>query len=293
ETGIIGSLRWWYEAIVRGLGGYACDPTGNNKCEFNTKAYEKAKKDRKSIEEAIKIGLADVCPACELFGCTGWGRKVKVNIDDSGIERNPTIKNNVEIGREGIFIVQLHELKKITDEEKWLMHNVFYLIDKYGTIGGKCMLKPSNSSKSGKYCEDKGQVKVIWEESDIGKPNIDKKSFQGKLFNQKQRFEKNGRQVSKEWPDLRYFIFSPENSLDASKYIKLQDFPSYSNFLKGEKGEGKKQAKANKFASFKNEKRFWGYTKVDDTMFNQVLDKLDELGLTDIKKGSEVIENEL
>ena len=23
ETGLIGSLRWWYEALVRGLGGYA------------------------------------------------------------------------------------------------------------------------------------------------------------------------------------------------------------------------------------------------------------------------------
>ncbi len=25
-TGIIGSLCWWYEAIVRGLGGQVCDP---------------------------------------------------------------------------------------------------------------------------------------------------------------------------------------------------------------------------------------------------------------------------
>ncbi len=28
ETSIIGSLRWWYEAIVRGLGGNVCDTTG-------------------------------------------------------------------------------------------------------------------------------------------------------------------------------------------------------------------------------------------------------------------------
>lgn len=26
ETGLIGSLRWWYEAIVRGLDGAVCDP---------------------------------------------------------------------------------------------------------------------------------------------------------------------------------------------------------------------------------------------------------------------------
>lgn len=37
ETGIIGSLRWWYEALIRGLGGTACDPTvkeSNTKCNY-------------------------------------------------------------------------------------------------------------------------------------------------------------------------------------------------------------------------------------------------------------------
>ena len=35
ETGIIGSLRWWYEAIVRGLGGSACDPTKRDPAKPN------------------------------------------------------------------------------------------------------------------------------------------------------------------------------------------------------------------------------------------------------------------
>lgn len=30
ETGIIGSLRWWYEAILRGCGVRVCDPTLHN-----------------------------------------------------------------------------------------------------------------------------------------------------------------------------------------------------------------------------------------------------------------------
>ena len=66
ETGIIGSLRWWYEALVRGLGGYACDPTSNKpdeRCQFDTKAYERT--------HQIEDGLANVCPVCRLFGCTG------------------------------------------------------------------------------------------------------------------------------------------------------------------------------------------------------------------------------
>jgi len=32
ETGLIGGLRWWYEALVRGLGGYACDPRSDDRC---------------------------------------------------------------------------------------------------------------------------------------------------------------------------------------------------------------------------------------------------------------------
>jgi len=77
ETGLIGSLRWWYEALVRGLGGYACDPTSDDpeaRCEFDTKAYEQAKKDGKGETEAIQAGLHTVCPVCYLFGATGWAR---------------------------------------------------------------------------------------------------------------------------------------------------------------------------------------------------------------------------
>ena len=80
ETGIIGSLRWWYEAIVRGLGGWTCDPTSDNSCQFNTKAYEEAKK--KKEPAAVEKGLADVCPACRLFGCTGWKRLFNLQLLD-------------------------------------------------------------------------------------------------------------------------------------------------------------------------------------------------------------------
>lgn len=61
ETGILGSLRWWYEGIIRGLGGYACDPTDKPPC--------KAGKNEEKI-----------CAVCELFGCTGQSRKYRLNI---------------------------------------------------------------------------------------------------------------------------------------------------------------------------------------------------------------------
>jgi len=71
ETGIIGSLRWWYEAVVRGLGGYACDPTSEKRCELSGK--EKTQEER----------LAKLCPACYLFGCGGWKRRFRLEVQSS------------------------------------------------------------------------------------------------------------------------------------------------------------------------------------------------------------------
>ncbi len=57
ETGILGSLRWWYEAIVRGLGGEACDPTGDDRCPDHQGRY---------------------CDACAVFGATGLQRAFRL-----------------------------------------------------------------------------------------------------------------------------------------------------------------------------------------------------------------------
>jgi CRISPR-associated protein Cmr1 len=70
ETGLIGSMRWWYEAIVRGLGGYACDPTGLSKCELSGKENK---------DERIQ----KLCPACYLFGTTGWKRQFNLQVKPS------------------------------------------------------------------------------------------------------------------------------------------------------------------------------------------------------------------
>lgn len=100
ETGLIGSLRWWYEALVRGLGGYACNPTSDNpeaRCAFNSKAYEKVKADGGSNEDAIRAGLKTVCPVCYVFGCTGWARLFQlraVNIPMTPLHFRTTLKMN-------------------------------------------------------------------------------------------------------------------------------------------------------------------------------------------------------
>lgn len=85
ETGLLGSLRWWYEALVRGLGGDVCDPTSEDaeaRCKFDSLAYEKAKANHSSEEEAIRSGLKTVCPVCYLFGATGWARLFQLRVVD-------------------------------------------------------------------------------------------------------------------------------------------------------------------------------------------------------------------
>ncbi len=76
ETGLIGSLRWWYEALLRGLGGEACDPTEHG-CSLDDGKYRNSR-----AEERRRLLEAGVCDACQLFGCTGWARRFRLNVTD-------------------------------------------------------------------------------------------------------------------------------------------------------------------------------------------------------------------
>lgn len=67
ETGMIGSLRWWYEVILRGFGYFACDPTEDD----NSRPYKRCPTE---VNHAKKH-----CNACDLFGATGRQRQFKVN----------------------------------------------------------------------------------------------------------------------------------------------------------------------------------------------------------------------
>jgi CRISPR-associated protein Cmr1 len=71
-TGIVGSLRWWYEALVRGLGGYACDPS-KHVCHYD--------------QTRPNNGL---CAACEMFGSTGWSRRFRLVVTDMTRAGGPT-----------------------------------------------------------------------------------------------------------------------------------------------------------------------------------------------------------
>ncbi len=128
ETALIGSLRWWYEALVRGLSGYACDPTEKGHCEYNSQKPDPPEK--------------QLCPACYLFGCTGWGRKFRLQVIGrpkiEGKGRRKAIQEGQSIPIEFI------PLRKIKDEEWNLLQLTLHLISEYGAIGGKTVFKPSD-----------------------------------------------------------------------------------------------------------------------------------------------------
>jgi CRISPR type III-B/RAMP module RAMP protein Cmr1 len=118
-TGLLGSIRWWFEILVRGLGGKACDPTVKEVC-----CPDKAGRH---------------CVVCELFGCTGWARKFRFEVlDEDGQPKQDQIR------KDETFILRFTELRPIREEEWCLLDLTLRLIAEYGAIGGKTVLKPSD-----------------------------------------------------------------------------------------------------------------------------------------------------
>lgn len=133
ETGIIGSLRWWYEALVRGLGGYACDPT-NTDCRFDYKEYRKTGK--------VQDGLKDVCDACRLFGCTGWSRRFQISIGNG----KPPYEGPLKVGwdrskrwylKSGLYGTLYCDIVSPSKEYYQSVISLLEFLSEWGGIGAK------------------------------------------------------------------------------------------------------------------------------------------------------------
>lgn len=66
-TGIMGSLRWWFEVLVRSVGGHVCDP-GKRSCLY---------------DPDTDGGLCDVC---RVFGTTGWARRFRLSVIENKLQ---------------------------------------------------------------------------------------------------------------------------------------------------------------------------------------------------------------
>ena len=259
ETGLLGSLRWWYEAIVRGLGGYACDPTSEDRCPD---------KDGKH------------CVACELFGCTGWARKFRLRVLD---EQGQVIQNALAANQP--FQLQFLEVRELSDEERWLLAKSLEIAAKYGALGGKTTLKP----QKGKIGEDYGIVQTTSVPS-LPKPEIE--TFLGKF-----RQVKPEDAADLRWfffvkgAFLRRKEMNPLLGQD-EKGNSVSNTSDWQKFLRGRRGSSGQDAVSKKLFSFQTDKgRVWGYARdaqMRNTIVKEIKKALGNRNYT-IKTGEEVL----
>ncbi len=146
ETGILGSLRWWYEAIVRGLGGSACDPTGEHKCSFEAGKYRKSK----ATDERQRLRDAGLCDVCQVFGATGWKRRFRLELieeetqsiwqpGDKALNIRPPQRTRgwyLLPGYMGTLTLKFEGEGKIIS----MLACLFLWLEKYGSIGARPQL---------------------------------------------------------------------------------------------------------------------------------------------------------
>lgn len=262
ETGIAGSLRWWYEALVRGLGGYACDPTADaDRCLFNEAAFRTTG----DVEE----GLRDVCPACCLFGCTGWKAKFNLYLTN-GRGRMPVALDRPDIP----FQMRFALVKPLKEEEQWLLARTLELIGDYGSMGGRTPLKPPQQP-------DYGLVEVV---ENIPVPDIGREEvahWLEELLARSANMQRRQAAQPREIPRLNLFFFNNGYWLDLRAINSLlRTDPT--GFLAGRVGVSKK------VFSFQTGRRFWGYA-ADRAMLDRVLQQLNVMGVRGTQPGEEVL----
>lgn len=263
-TGIIGSLRWWYEALVRGLEGDACDPTSDERCPDQNGRR---------------------CPACEVFGCTSWSRKFRLRILD---ERAQLIQNAIDPNQS--LTLQFIEARTMCDAEKWLLSQSTTIMATFGAMGGKTTLKPQKKSKVG---DDYGLVKL--EESIAHSTD--------RLTVTEYLHDTRWRNPQTTLPDLRWFFFVSGGFLwrrQINTLIGLSEdgkveigHADYQRFLRGKHGGGPNQAAISKkiFSFRATGGRIWGYAR-DQAMRDQIISQLRqtlESNQIIIKTGEEVL----
>jgi len=287
ETGIIGSLRWWYEALVRGMGGYACDPTSGGKCELNQDKFDKAIKSGKTVQEALD---EQICPSCQLFGCTGWKKMFRVEV--SGLTTSDFIlgrgqKSGLQANKEIFFNYTF--LYEKDQKHKWLFKKTLWIIENYGAIGGRTTWKP-NSSWGTPYgiikIEDYGEIKY-WNSG------LNKEDIENWLGKNKKSI---GRDNDADWFDFRfYWIVEGKylNRLQMNKIVSRGESGNYTQtandfdrWLGGRIGESKKI-----FSFERPAKKVFGYVKNEEGI-DKIKERLQlQLGKeTNFKTGKEILE---
>lgn len=261
-TGLLGSIRWWFEVLVRGLSGNACDPS-DTKCEGRNH-----------------------CVVCELFGCTGWARKFRFEVLDKDCNIRET-KNNEEtnispqIKKGEKFSLRFAALRPICNEEWALLDITFRLIAEYGAIGGKTVFKPTDETdRAGKlHHNDYGLVELVPSEQFVKTRSDDLEKYLSKW-----------RKLNHDefaWASLQYFwcvngkylgrkdnnkstfnqVLGRQEAKNQAQQLAVHN-DGISKWLAGSQQESKK------VFSFKNPARTFGFVKPELIDFNTMKQRL-------------------
>lgn len=152
-SSVLGSIRWWFEVVIRGLSGSACDPSVSVEDSRNPNG---SRCPGRSVEKPSDPGHH--CIACELFGCTGWSRKFRFQVL---AETGEPFKESIKAGN--IFKLRFVPLRHVRDEEWQLLNLTLKLIADYGALGGKTVLKPSDEAtrQDEPHHRDYGLVQIV------------------------------------------------------------------------------------------------------------------------------------
>ncbi len=206
-TGIKGSIRWWYEVLIRGLDCYACDPTAEGHCELNPKKLDRDQPLAPQIKKQI-------CPVCYMFGCTGWSSKIILKLKEPGTSRPIRSFSSREIA----FQLHFLEQKKIDPEEKLLLKMTLKLIVNHGAIGGKTIFKPSEIKyKNTKLHHRDFGILTRDVRSDLPKEKIQTDEITPYM----EEFKKKGGDNKFEWPNMKYFWFVKGKHINRLQHNQL------------------------------------------------------------------------
>ena len=255
-TGLLGSIRWWFEVLVRALNGHACDPT-RTQCEGRNH-----------------------CVICELFGCTGWARKFRFEVLD---EKGSTQADQIE--KEHNFSLRFTPLRPIHIEEWSLLDATLHLIAEYGAIGGRTVFKPSDESsrENEPHHKDFGLIDIVSSPPSVQTPHDNLKKY----LSQWQKLDHG----DFAWASLRHFwcvngqtlTRQDNNTSSFNRVIKRPEPKQKSNqndsWLAGYRPNPriKIEAESKKVFSFKAPARTFGFVKPGLIEFEEMRVHLENL----------------
>lgn len=86
ETGLLGSLRWWFEVLVRSVGGAVKPPNGSSSAVLDLEKYKNLTTRQKN--DPAKLKECGLCDVSLIFGATNWKRKFRLEIEDHTCEQH-------------------------------------------------------------------------------------------------------------------------------------------------------------------------------------------------------------